>query len=476
MVMVALVWGLHRSTPETARLLPKGMKAVMAIDVVELAGKNEAALEVWKQRLQRAFETDDPGIDWSATIYLFVAPDGNIGMGVPLNDADRWEQTVAGMARRGRCEPVKKQRGLRWTVFDGRWVAAFDADRLLVMGPVMGSAADVLRGQMAELLKQDADESGISSPLFTLLQEQKGPMVLAASPDALPVAYTKPLKSVLPDGIRLADVRLAASVEIRADGVAIRVGLSSENPALKKNAYEMSGWLRPLKGDLEPGAPEHPVARVAANVSGKELLDRLRKNPEWRLFLLMLNQGVDVDLMLKSIDGDVNLSLEALDSNLSIPLVLTARLSSTDFLENADYWERSLRSQSEMTFARQGPDRFYFGMGTWGAWFGVKNRCLYVTTDERLVNGALEVPRDKENTRLRRAMKGKRLYVEVDMQQLMAQAAGLMHAPAENPSGNPVPEPLQSLSTMVLTMDDPLHLTLELKTAEGAPPFYEWFR
>ena len=126
------------------------------------------------------------------------------------------------------------------------------------------------------------------------------------------------------------------------------------------------------------------MAWACVNVDGGSLLEMLRQNPVARTFLIGLNLGVDADLMIRSIKGDVAVTVPA--SALQNPgnVLVTAHLAEKDFLKEAAYWKESAARSGAWTFRDFGNDRFYWAANGVQAYFGVEGETLYVTPEEEM--------------------------------------------------------------------------------------------
>lgn len=467
---------LRRGSQSYTHALPADMKAVASVDMSRLA--RESGLDA--ARLQELVfadrSVDDTGLDFAEKIYAFVSPDDCFGVVAAVADAKQLRKTLDALHEEGHCEAVDEQRGFAWTTIEGQWLAAFDDDKLLVMGPAMGSALDELRNRMATYLRQDEAESGAATPMFSELGEQQGAVALVSQLGVLPASYSSMLRTGLPKEVDPQDVRMAASLEVAGNRLALHVALLSDHPEMQKLIREAETLFRPIQGDLATLAPPQALLWMGANVNGEKLLEELRKEPTLRTALIMLNMGIDVDLILKSIDGDLSVAVEALDGNLSVPTVLTAQLARTDFLKNVDYWKRSLGPRSDVLFRDLGNNRFYFSMGAQGAYFGVKDKCLYVANDERLAASALVPQTASTVAPYRGEMKGCRWYLTVDLTQLWQQAGGLLAAAGGASATGWVQRAQTLLARLVIKVPDMRHVDVELYAPEGTNLMKECFK
>ena len=134
--------------------------------------------------------------------------------------------------------------------------------------------------------------------------------------------------------------------------------------------------LAPIKGDMLQADADEPFAWICVNMKGEELLPYLRKVDEIRTALLGLNMFVDLDMMIKAIDGDVMLAMPKLDIRQSMPgIIFTATLNNADFLKNADDWKQ---------VSRRGANDFVMNQDGLNIFFGVRNGKLYLTNSQEL--------------------------------------------------------------------------------------------
>ena len=130
------------------------------------------------KQLLRVTDVSDCGIDLSEKLYLFEAPDGNLGLAAKVSDDDDLTDWFNKMSKEGVCKPVQKRRGKSFTVLQQSWVVAFSDDALLVMGPVVASAQTELMSQMVKYL--DADEGIKGTPMFDRLSEMSSSVAMVA--------------------------------------------------------------------------------------------------------------------------------------------------------------------------------------------------------------------------------------------------------------------------------------------------------
>ncbi len=459
-VIAALCLFMCRRAETYVYVLPADMKAVASVDVAALA-----KVTGWNADSLQAAGLAGPdgeavGLDLSKKIYAFVSPEDYVGVTGVVDDAGLLQKFLQKKSEEGVCSAVREQRGFRWTTLSDRWLAAFDDDKWLVMGPAMGKEQDELRYKMLLYLRQDKAESGVGSPLFAELPQQTGPVTAVTRLDVVPQAY-------VPAKVDPQDVRMAFSLQLEDNRMALHIALLSDHPEIQKRCDEIKALFRPIRGDLAAYDLQRPLLWACVNLDGEKLVEQLRKNPSVRTALIMLNMAIDADMILKSIDGDVAVSVEGLDGNVSIPTRLTARLRNTDFLSHADDWKRPAGGRSDLAIEEQGNDRFYLSMGDYSFYLGVKDRSLYVTNNERLASSALVAPPEGQLASLRKEMEGCYWYVTIDLTRLSQQGSTWLPVAAEGKDAQYVRN-LQDICTrLVIKSVEPQQLDVELYAPDG---------
>ena len=77
-------------------------------------------------------------------------------------------------------------------------------------------------------------------------------------------------------------------------------------------------------------------AAILMNMDGGRLLEMMRENSGMQALLAGVNTAIDLDNILRSVDGDLSVFLPVLTGE-DIDVVLTAELKSTDFLKDVGY-------------------------------------------------------------------------------------------------------------------------------------------
>lgn len=420
-VVIAAVAGvggyalLSGGSDKYLNIIPKDAQAVGRLDVHALLKQAKLSDEQVQQLGSRISGTDDQqeldlGLDLSQPIYGFVSSSGYFGMTASVADADKVEQALASPTKGGRQAELQRQRGYSWAVISGNYMMAFDAEKMLVMGPAVGAALDQLRNEMYGYLQQKADQSGRDSRLFADLKKVDVPAAAVLTMGVLPKPMRESVMKYVPAAVDN-DVRLGLQLNIHEHGMQVATQLIADDDEALAKLNDFGQLMRPIDGTLLNAADEGALAWACLNIKGTDALPQLRTLPVVRLVLMGLNMMIDADQMLNAIDGDVAIQLMAPSGQQALdrmPVKLNACLANTDFLKNVDYWVRSSRRGSVRALS---PTDFALNMAGIPLWFGTDQRVLYVTNDDAL-------RRSSGNSYLaehKRDIAGHRFFVSIDM-------------------------------------------------------------
>ncbi|MBQ5871237.1 MAG: DUF4836 family protein [Bacteroidaceae bacterium] len=428
--LIVATYIYFRHDDDKARnVLPKEVTAVAVLKPAELF--LDLGLPVEKMsKLPLNFEGIMESVDLTKPIYAFATEKGLTGVAMNVKDADKLLQAVSVFSY-----ATEEQQGFHWIV-NNNSIGCIDEDKMLLLGPVASAEQDALRPEMLKLMNQKRQDV----PVLDKAEEQKGVILVSSSLTNLPTQYTK----AMPADPDLSKAFL--NMALRIDEKAIR--LTTKVEGIDKLDMPMS----PIEGNLIHMEPKEPFAWIAFNTKGEDLLPNLRQEPRLRSALLALNMCVDADMMIKAIDGDVSIALPKADMN-NPDFILTAMLSNTEFLKNAEDWEVNRRSTTDFSITQNG----------FSVYFGVREQKLYIASSEELANKACQ---ETEAEDFQEESKGKYLTASLDTDELLEQmfsTPSLMSLMFTMPQ---IREVADAFERVTITADSPQSFELSIETDE----------
>ena len=286
------------------KAIPKGSTALISIDVAKVAeesGKTDSG-DLLKQ-LFRVSDVTDCGIDLSEKIYLFEAPDGNLGLAAKVSDDDNLTEWLNKMSKEGVCKPVQQRRGKSFTVLKQSWVVVFSSDALLVMGPVVANAQTELMSQMIRFL--DAEEGIQGSPMYERLAEIPSAVAMVAQAQALPEKFISLFTIGAPANTDPSQVLIAAEMHAKGGLLLIDGESFSFKDDIEKTLKMSAKMYRPIAGDFLSRIPTQALFSLMMNVDGKKYLPLMKSDKQLNGLLAGIGVKIDIDKFIESIDGDL---------------------------------------------------------------------------------------------------------------------------------------------------------------------------
>lgn len=446
--------------------VPKTATAIVRLDVMTFLHDADFSTKEGKQLIQQLMQSENieqPGVDLNSPVYAFITENGDFGVSAAVDDADVLAENLSHLMRQGHATAIEKQRGFQWSAIDQKWLMCFDDDKALLMGPSVGAAQDALRTKMVGLMQQSTKECAASSHFYMHLKEKHEPIAAIAEADVLPNDIREMLMKQLKVS-SLEDIQLALGLDTQKDVVRIDADLITEQADLKQRLTDLNAIFRPIKGQLVNRADESSLLWTACNVKGEQLLELLRKFPNLRTALIGLNTIVDFDLMLKAIDGDVTTECTSLSFVLGwkrqLPVRLLACLDNEDFLKQSDYWIKSAAATPAYELMASTPKDFVLAFDERQAWFGVKDKVLYLTGSSSLANADKASAPNAYLVGERSEIKGLRFFASLDIQPLTVLISTF--------AGSTPLDRLLLFQRINLEMGDVGHFTIKFVAPEGS--------
>lgn len=394
----AAYWYFHRSGDAARDVLPANAEAVAVLEPAELIEALGLPLDL-VSKLPMGLEDFVEAIDLEKPVYAFVSDDDLSGASLNVKDAEKFVKAASGLGFGS-----EEQGGFRWLT-NGSFMACLDHDKLLLCGPVPESGQGALRNKMIDMMRQSRQDVA----LLDKANRQTGSIRLCVSLGSLS-------KEQMPTGFDGSGAFLCSTLKVGKRDITLSANVEDKDGKPYSGRAEGEELLQPIDGLLPTVLPEKPFAWLCFGVKGENLLNVLRSGPQVSATLMMLNVlFFDADLMLKAIDGDVIVMMPKADFDRK-EILLTARISNSDFLKNAKDWDTTT-SQGGMSLRKRGQeDDYVFTFNDEQAYFGVRGDFLYLTSSERLANQVLQ---ESEHGILQPMVAGKHICGSMDIAQIV---------------------------------------------------------
>ena len=393
--------------------IPEASTLLMSTNTAKLMGVGSQQL---LKSLLHFKNIDKTGIDFSANVYFFEDARYNIGLCAKVSDDDK----LADMLQQAGCR-VEKRRGFRFALLQGNWIVGFSDVSVLLMGPVIPAAIDEMKGQMVQYLKQGEDEGIKGTPLMERLQAIDAPMAMVCQASALPEQFITPFTIGAPRDASPSDIMIAASMEVSHGRLLISGQTFSFKKQIDEALKKAQQTYRPIKGDYVKTMSTSDGMGLFMNIDGKNFHKLIRQNRGVSTMLMGINTAIDMDNIIKSIDGDMALIASGL-GNDKLQMMMGAKLGNSNWLKDVAYWKQSVPKGGRI--GDWGKNCFYYTGNQTAYYFGVTDDMQYMSggsKDEAL--RSIRPSQEPINNDLQQLIIGNKLVMLINFEALRDQKA-----------------------------------------------------
>lgn len=341
--------------------VPKEASVVVSTNIINLTKKSDFSNSPLYKMLQGGLSgvvsadvkgkldmiAKDPsvtGLNLEALAYAFITPSQHVGLSLRVDDESLLEEFVAELAEQAVCSRMKEHDGLKWVRLLDDFDVCFDDNTLLIFTPLDGNVNHQQDEQMMLALMNLDYEDSFASTAHAQHMTETGceDVAVYANMGALPKELVEPYRQMLPAGAKYSDISLVAGLDFKKGSVSFKSLCYSENESVQAMIDEAGSAFQSVSGEFLNRIPRSAKAWMCMGLHGDKALEKLKQIPEVKELLVGANLGMDIDNMIRAIDGDVLLftyNAEMLRENFYI----VAQLGNTDFLDDVDYWMSSAR-------------------------------------------------------------------------------------------------------------------------------------
>lgn len=370
--VVAIVCGIVSffcfRTTDIACIVPANSVAIAKIDFTKAAGNDNAITKLLKVE-----NPEECGIDFESPAYLFESGDGMFGLVVGIKDEGKTKEWIDKQSSTGVCTALAEKKGICFTSFQNIFLAGFDSNAMLIMGPVVAANEGEQQMKIARYLKADEDKSIKTTKLYEKLSAMDGGLIsLVAQAEALPEKAVALFTLGAPSSASASDIYLAASLNVvNGQYLSVEGETFAFDEEIDKSLKAAAKSYKTVKGTYLPTISSSDAFAISCNIAGKEYMKLLRSNPMFRTILMGLNTTIDINKMLDEVDGDI-LIKGNIDNKENITPTLLADASKGDWIEDVSYWKKSCPSGTKITNGAM-PKTFNFSSSEYNIDFGLTN-------------------------------------------------------------------------------------------------------
>ncbi len=292
--------------------IPSQSKAIVRVASEDRA---KASLELFMG--DDALTSEKSGVDISAPVYLFAAPDGSLGACAKVTDDDDIDDIISALAKAGKASEPKKLKDCKYAVVNRNFLVAYNEDALVAVGPIIASDEQKMAKRLMRYLTLDPERGIGNTDTFKEIESAKLPISLIASVSVMPQKLIVPFLIGTPTGTNTDDVKLKADVTVSdsvltlmgsttSDNLLIRQGIdNAKNILAKGNSEEIIRMMEANK-DLLTMLNSGGFREKLQKAQGRMLITQSGNNAEVETL-----QGADSNTLMK-----VSVNLKSLDKEV----------------------------------------------------------------------------------------------------------------------------------------------------------------
>lgn len=419
-VLIAIAVGIFvfvtKDNTDYLNVIPAKSKMLISFDfgkIAKMPGKSGDAEKAFLDFL-KVGSMSDCGINLKKKTYLFEAPDGTLGLVAPVASERSLTSWFERLAEAGKCSGIVDRRGFRFTVISGNFVAGYSSGALLVMGPSVGAGQAELQRQMIKYLAADEEDGISAAAMFKRLGTMNSPVALVAQAHALPDNFAAPFTLGAPRGTDPGQVLIASSMDVNDGNLIITGETFSFNKQVDDALKAAAAKYKPISGRFLNTISSDDLLSVACNVDGKDFIGLLRNNREFRTLLAGANTAIDIDMMIKGINGDIVMSVPAMKAS-KLDFRLIADVDDDSWLNDVDYWKKSCPEGCRIENWKQ-PRTYHFSGPDWNTYFGLKDgKKLFFVSSPEMADAISKPSKTPVSESVINAIKGKKLTAVVSL-------------------------------------------------------------
>ena len=447
---------------EYKSVIPENARMVMSVDLAELASdadlQNSAVVDLLRKtvglvatgsvkRKVNAF-IENPikmGFDLRESAYLFQTPNESYGLALKVGDKGDVDDLFKLLSKQGLCSKITENDGRQWGALFDEIQFAYDSDAFLLLLPTKGEGAEMVKKMIAQCFTLEKKNQFVESEQYDKIEAEKGAIRLFSKGNALPAVAETYVQNILPKTVRTGDVELRSSFQFENGFVKMSAKLFSENEAVQKLLNEADDKMHRVHGKFANVA-DGSFVWSTLGCDGEWLLGVLKRNETLRNYLMMVERAVDIEKMLKAVDGDVTFVVRstnaALDGNASV--MAMAEVERDGFLSDVDDWQTAMRDY-HISMQKVGANQYRISADDYQLNWGVVNNNLYFASDNAFDSKMLEQTKKVTIPSHLAEMDGSKMFTYIDLTMLPVSNFDL--------AGLTITNPLTELEGLVIKSD-----------------------
>ena len=251
-------------------------------------------------------------------------------------------------------------------------------------------------------------------------------MTLVAQATALPQQFLAPLTLGMPKKADGSEVIIAAEMEKEQQVMHIKGEVFSLNATVNQSLKQAYQLYRPITDRYLSATPRDAMLSMFLNVDGQKFLPVMQNNAGFQALLTGINTAIDMDNILRSVDGDLALVTPYYDEH-RLSMRMMAQLKHKNWVKDVGYWKKSCPAGGRIVDWK--PDAWYYASKETTFYFGVTPQLQFFSgsTSEE-ASQAFAPAKQQLSATEKNLIKGQKLALVINMNALQGGKTGAVTA------------------------------------------------
>lgn len=400
--------------------IPAGSTALISVDAKAI---NADALK----SLLGTEDMEASGIDASERLILFESADGNMGLCAKVNDNDALSELLSKLATTGKTQKISQRNDCTFYRLSDSWVIGYSSTSMLIMGPVVVAQQPQMVQKMATYLSQGEEQGMLSSPLMKQLESHESSIAMVAQAQALPETLAAIFSLGAPKDADASQVIIDADINNTGTAITIEGHPMSFNKQINSEIEKNISSLRPISQGYLTAASRNSLVSLFLNAEGGTLLKMLQQNKGLQMLLAGINQAIDLNAIISSIDGDMLISVPSY-ANDKMSISMAAKLSNSYWLKDVSYWKTSVPEGGKINDWQK--DAYQYTDGTMSFFFGAtSDNQFYSGSSPQEATASIAPAEEQHKAEVLKLAEGKRIALIISLSSLLKDSDAALALP-----------------------------------------------
>lgn len=360
---------------------------------------------------------EEMGIDINQKVFIFSTPDKSLCLLAKIANKKQALDFMTALSEDDICEKPIEKKDIYWTKILGELPTAVNDQTIIMMLP--SEKIQNPEDDITKMLQQKEDDCFINTAKGQELIQADGDISMTAILSALAESPT-PFTELLPKGVRASEVELHTSILFLEGKMVMNTKIVSQNKKMQELLNEINENTQKINRLYIPISSKNLRLWASAGINGEWLLKQMKKNKDIKQYLFLLERAIDIEKMIKSINGDIMIALPSPskeENKYEIPYVVTAQTKSQDFLNDIDYWTTSMKEYG-MTMVATTENMYKLTAEDNIFYWGTNPYELYFTSSPSLIADKQSNKETNVITALEQEIKNSRFYLYINVEQM----------------------------------------------------------